>query len=54
MWGHVRPHALAGEVGGFKRGPAAVALAIVQAVAVRCGEPYLVRSIALSELAVYC
>ena len=54
MWGHVRPHALAEEAGGFKRGPAAAALAIVQTVAMRCGEPYLVRSTALSELAVYC
>jgi uncharacterized protein YbgA (DUF1722 family) len=54
MWGHVRPDASTEEIAGFRNGPAAAALAIVQAVAMRCGEPYLVRSTALSELAVYC
>jgi uncharacterized protein YbgA (DUF1722 family) len=38
VWGHVRPPAEAGELRGFKRGPAAAALAIVQAVAMRCGD----------------
>jgi hypothetical protein len=54
MWGHVRGHASADETGGFTRGPAAVSLAVVQAVAMRRGEPYLIRSTALSELAAYC
>ena len=54
MWGHVRRHASAEETTGFARGPAAASLAVVQAVAMRFGEPYLVHSTALSELAAYC
>lgn len=54
MWGHVRRHASAGEIGDFTRGPAAASLAVVQAVAMRHDEPFLIRSTALSELAAYC
>ena len=54
MWGHVRPHASVEEIAGFKRGASRTSLEIVQALAIRCEDPYLVRSTALSELAVYC
>jgi hypothetical protein len=54
MWGHVRTHASADDISRFKQGPADTRLAILQALAVRHREPYLVRSTALSELQVYC
>ncbi len=54
MWGHVRDDASAEEIAGFTHGAARTRLAIVQGLAIRCEEPYLVRSTALSELAVYC
>jgi hypothetical protein len=54
MWGYVRRHASAAEIRDFTGGPAPASLAVVQAIAMRRGERYLVHSTALSELAAYC
>jgi len=49
MWGHVRPHASENDLRAARDGTAAL-LAVTQTLAVRCQEPYLMRSTALSEL----
>ena len=52
MWGHVRKQAAANDVADAKTSPGAL-LACTQRLARRHREPFLLYSVALSELAVF-